>query len=290
MSRLSLEFARLYLLQPTPGPERSTASDAPGSPARPDLPATPLVAPDGTVRALVLERVGREAWDDLGRVWRGVQAELDWPAPAIAVSGTDALQLWFSLASPLPAAEAHAVLQALVSRFLPDAPAARLRRWPRVETLPTGAPHGDAVMHVANRPGDEVARERWSAFVAPDLAPVFSETPWLDLPPGDDGQAALLAGLRSLTAAALEGLRPATATTTHSTDPGPARFASDPPPATVPASPQPAPSQLPADAFLLPGPGDADPRRFLLGVMNDDRVPLALRIDAAKALLGGPTR
>ena len=34
---------------------------------------------------------------------------------------------------------------------------------------------------------------RWSAFVAPDLAAVFGDEPVLDIPPGDEAQAELLA-------------------------------------------------------------------------------------------------
>jgi hypothetical protein len=93
--------------------------------------------------------------------------------------------------------------------------------------------------------------ERWSAFVAPDLAPLFTDTPWLDLPPGDDGQATLLASQACVTPGQL---------------------------ATLQAASAPAPG-IAAHAQL------ADPRRFLQQVMNDATAPLALRIEAAKALL-----
>jgi len=88
--------------------------------------------------------------------------------------------------------------------------------------------------------------------VAPDLAPVFAEEPWLDTPPGEEGQADLLARLQSIKSAAL---------------PGPAAAAA--------AGATPAPAT------------NSDPKRFLLEVMNDASVPLALRIEAAKALLPG---
>ena len=54
---------------------------------------------------MVLELTGPADWDVLSAVWRGVQADLELPAPAIAVSGTDGLQLWFSLEAPVPAAQ-----------------------------------------------------------------------------------------------------------------------------------------------------------------------------------------
>jgi len=99
----------------------------------------------------------------------------------------------------------------------------------------------------------------WSAFVAADLAPVFVDTPWLDIPPNEEGQATLLRGLATIKPAlfdeALERLAPV-------------------------------PSRIDAPRTLeRPETADQDPRRFLLRVMNDDNVALALRIEAAKALL-----
>ena len=96
---------------------------------------------------------------------------------------------------------------------------------------------------------------------------MFAETPWLDTPPGTDGQADLLARLGSIKRAAFEAawerLRP-----------------SAPAPSTAHADPGLPPSMQPAAR-----PGSLEARRFLLGVMNDDAVALALRIEAAKALL-----
>ncbi|MBQ0958260.1 hypothetical protein KAK06_04765 [Ideonella sp. 4Y11] len=193
----------------------------------------------GHTRALVLEWPAPADWERLGAVWRGVQDALGWPAPAIAVSG-EALQLWFSLAEPVDAATAQTLLAALRERFLPASQAAQVGGWPR---------DGQA----APRPGAALPGEdRWSAFVAPDLAPLFAQTPWLDVPPGDDGQATLLAGLGSVSADRLTPLQPTA---------------------------QPAATPVTAVAAAT------DPRAFLLQVMNDPAVPLALRIEAAKALL-----
>ena len=61
-----------------------------------------LAGEHGRVRALVLELSGQGGCSAIGRVWQGVQAELQLPAPALAVNGVDALQLWFSLAEPVP--------------------------------------------------------------------------------------------------------------------------------------------------------------------------------------------
>ncbi len=247
MTRLALEFHRLYAA--LPGDDTSDMA---------------LVGPGGEVRALVIELIAPPAWDSLRPVWQGVQVELGFPAPAIAVSGIDGIQLWFSLANSVPALEGHAFLHALRRRFLPDVPMRRLRLWPSA-----------ASAHVRPVPERQAPSGDWSAFVAPDLAPVFGDTPWLDIPPGDDGQAALLAALDPIpqavfdAAAALLGNEPSSTSDL---------IAADRPDSEVPAS---APAAAPT---LRMSPTD-DPRLFLQQVMSDERVPLALRVDAAKALL-----
>lgn len=250
MPHLAPEFHRLYA--PAAGGDTSDAA---------------LVGPGGEVRALVMELLAPPAWDSLGQVWRGVQVELGFPAPAIAVSGVDGLQLWFSLADAVAVQEGHAFLHALRRRFLPDVPVRRLRLFPSA-----------ASDHARPVPERRAASGEWSAFVAPDLAPVFGDTPWLDIPPSEDGQAALLAGLASIPRAVFdaavallgnEGLVPATA-----------------------AAGEPPQGEAAATAAPLGGPTD-DPVRFLQQVMSDEHAPLALRIEAAKALLahrGGADR
>jgi len=194
-------------------------------------------------------------------VWRGVQSDLGLPAPAIAVSGTTGLQLWFSLREPVSPAQAQVFLSALCRHYLPEVPTQRLRGLP-MET-------GDGVAHAARVPALQAATGHWSAFVAPDLAPIFEETPWIDVPPGDEGQAHLLSHLASIQpaqwAAALATLRAAT----------------EPPAQDSPAGSQAQPVSHHQTDY---GPG-LDPRGFLLAVMNDPAAPLALRIEAAKALL-----
>ena len=206
------------------------------------------------VRALLLEVAAPADWTALGAVWRGVQAELGLPAPAIAVSGTDGLQLWFSLQQPVSPAVAADFLARLQARYLPGVPARRVR---------ARADGGRPAV-----PAQDAASGNWSAFVAPDLAPVFVDTPWLDIEPGAEGQADLLARLAPATAEAFTGalalLAPAVAPTA-------ARAV------TVTAT----------DAPRDPGP-HVDPRQFLQRVLDDEQAPLALRLDAAKALLQHP--
>jgi len=206
------------------------------------------------VRALVLD-VGRPSdWELLGAVWRGVQLDLSLPAPGIAIAGENSYQLWFSLQQGGTQDEARAFFDGLKSRYLNGVSA------PRIRCL-TDAPAVPA----------EVREGQWSAFVAPDLAPVFVEATWLDIPPGVEGQADLLKSLKSITPqawrAAMEQLEP---------------------PAVQDLAPTPAPSSsdvVPTAAAYSPSTSFSDPRAFLLQVMNDASVPMALRIEAAKALL-----
>lgn len=235
--RLQSEWRRLYRCMPAA--DHADEED-PG-----------LISAEGRVRALVLSLARPAEWPALARVWQGVQADLQLPPPAIAVSGTDAYQLWFSLAEPVPVAEAHGFLAALQARYLADVTPQRIDLWPD----PDGARHADPV------PAERLHSEVWSAFVAPDLAPMFEETPWLDFPPNPEGQADLLSRFGSIRMA---DFRQAVARLQ----------AVETPELPVAAS----------DARAL-SPASADARRFLLQVMNDDSVALALRIEAAKALL-----
>lgn len=252
MTRLYTEWRRLF--QPS-----SASTDG------------ALLTPEGHTRTLVLETTGPAAWSRLAPVWQAVQTELALPAPGIAVNGRDGCQLWFSLAQPVPAAQGAAFLRALTTRYLADVAPARLRCFP---DRPGPGPVPAVV------PGQQAASGNWSAFVTPDLAPLFDDEPWLDLAPGDEAQAELLARLTSTSVAdierALHHLMPPAATTTA---PAP-----DAPPA--PGVP---PAQPAEHAVTGPRGVYTDPREFLRAVMNDTTAPLALRIDAARALLSAPS-
>ncbi len=192
---------------------------------------------------MVLELARPASWNSLAKVWQGVQADLELPAPAIAVSGIDGYQLWFSLAEAIPVTQALAFLESLRRRYLGDIARERIAM--------RGHAQHEALPPVQRAPG------RWSAFLAPDLATLFADEPWLDLPPGVDAQAELLSRLESTKPddlkRALERLGPLDT---------------------------PGPFQAPAAAAHSPS-----PRRFLLEIMNDRSIELQLRIEAAKALL-----
>ncbi len=257
MNRLQSELQRLYLSRlQTPGADGAQTSA--------------LVDAAGRVRCLVLELKAPPSWEQLAPVWQGVQAELEMPAPAIAVSGTDGLQLWFSLAEPIAVAQAHAFLERLRLRYLPDVKPARVRLLPAA-----GASALHPEQHAALVPALQATGD-WSAFIAQDLAPVFAETPWLDIEPGEDGQAALLQVLavtpQAVFEAAWEHLGSVVGTSQATAAPASEQ--------TVVASAEGASSNTRASSSA-----HHDAQQFLLRIMNDDTVALGVRIDAAKALL-----
>ena len=266
MNRLQSELNRLYL----PPLEARAETDAQSA---------ALIDPTDRVRAIVMELARPPSWDAMSKVWQGVQAELDLPAPAIAVSGTDGLQLWFSLAEPIAVDRAHAFLERLRLRYLADVESGRVGLMPASNA---SALHPE--LHARLIPARQEPTGNWSAFLAPDLVPIFADSPWLDIPPNEEGQATLLRGMEVMKQAAFEaafdklGLvtQPSPVTATA------ARF--DEPLAQVrpPSVPSSATSFAASSATAS---SSEDARRFLLQVMNDDAVALALRIEAAKALL-----
>jgi hypothetical protein len=237
MTRLQAEFERLHFVAP---------------------------AADGHTGALLLELLRPAGWEPVARVWQGVQAELDLPAPAIAVDGREAYQLWFALAEPVPHEEGQRFLDGVRARWLADVAPERMRL-----QASGAAAQGDQPL-----PPTQVAPERWSAFVAPDLAPLFADERCLDLAPSADAQAELLSRVQPIRRAdwqrALERLRSAPAAEAAAREASSAAGAAAAA-ATTSSTPGAAPTQ--------------DARAFLLQVMNDPAVAMHLRIEAAKALL-----
>lgn len=246
MNPLHTEFIRLFCADP----QHALLHDAARSPLR---------GADGHVRGAVLELARPADWSTLGALWRAVQTELELPAPAIAINGLDGYQLWFSWQQGLPAAQAQAFLHCLCARYLAGVAPARLRCWP-------GAADGTNDDDAAFPPSVPALHPRsgqWSAFIAPDLAAVFADEPWLDRDPGPEAQAQLLGKLEGMApqafAKALQTLQPA-------------------------PSPPPAMASMPAPAAGTNYPCDT-PANFLHAVLQDPQAPLALRVQAAAALL-----
>lgn len=245
-SRLQAESQRLY----GPGFAQPTA---------PAIGTGEAVAAPPEVSAMVIELARPAHWPAVARLWQAVQDDLKLPAPAIAVNGVDGYQLWFSVERPVPTPQAVAFLDALRARYWAEIPVER------IAVMPVAPGHAlQALRHGSVVPALSPVPGQWSAFVARDLAPVFSEAPWLDIPPNPEGQADLLTALRPCEAHAVLALARRSAPT---------------------ASSQTTPPERGSSADLNEARDELDPRRFLLGVMNDPKVDLALRIEAAKALL-----
>ncbi len=235
MNRLQAEQRRLYLL-----PERASEAGV-------------LIDAQGRVRAMVVDVAQQAGWDAVAALCHGLQNELALPTPAIAVSGGAGFQVWLSLAEPVLVADAQAFLDAVRRRFMGQVPARQ------VQTKPTAQPMG----HARLVPELQGETGRWSAFVAPGLASMFADEPWLDVPPGADAQAQLLSRLESISVADLARAQSELGLTD---------------------------AHVTRDAEPAGGPStsvrtETDPRRFLLSVMNDPAVDMSLRIEAAKALL-----
>lgn len=249
MSRFDSEFSRLY------------GAPDPIAPAQ-----GRLATPEGRVKAMVLEIARPADWSELSIVWQAVQSEWELPAAAIAVSGTDGLQLWFSVSEPVSAADAAEFLACLQRKYLGGVPTKRIGLFP----APASAAPGD-VFHAKAVPAIQDSTDNWSAFVSPDLASVFADEPWLDIPPNLDQQADILSRLKSMKVPqfrdVLDLLR------------GTLNQASQ---SSVSASGAPHGAATTPPSFDT---GTMGPKAFLTQVMNDPAVALKDRIEAAKALL-----
>jgi hypothetical protein len=238
MNRLQAEQRRLYLTQD------ATLEDS------------GLIDGLGQVRAMVVDVAQPAGWDAVAALCQGIQDELDLPTPAIAVSGGAGFQVWLSLAEPVLVLHAQAFLTALCQRFLSTVPARH------VQYLPVAEPSAALpARHASLVPALQGATGRWSAFVAPGLASMFADEPWLDVQPGIDAQAQLLCRLESISVADFARVKKELGLLDGKAAPGGGLGTA------VPAS------------------TETDPRRFLLTVMNDPAVEMRLRIEAAKALL-----
>lgn len=281
MNRMQLHWRRLFAPEPLPDAALSPDRQPQGDPAESDR--FPLMGADGHVRTAVLELARPADWHTLSAVWNGVQADLGFPAPAIAVNGRDGIQLWFSLSVAWPAGQVTLLLDALCRHYLRGVAAHRLACFPAESQVPDEPqpPNTTQWVHASPVPALQPNGMHWSAFVASDLAPMFDDEPWLDMPPSVDGQADLLARLNSIGDAelrsALASLAPRAVPlegATHSRDTTVAILSTTPDAVATSAGPA-----------CDPGAGPREPVQFLRDVMNDAQVPLALRIDAAKALL-----
>jgi hypothetical protein len=230
-----------------------------------------LMTAQGQVRSMVLELARPADWKLVSAVWRGAQQDLAMPAPAIAVNGQHAFQLWFSLAEPAAAHDALAFLQELCKRYFGDTPMERIATSPARDS---GDPN--LFNHTLSLPPQEFpGLGHWSAFVASDLASLFSQEPWLDVCPSPESQANILSRIESIRPAVFKAalnLLQDIRKDEHTTPPAGSNDCA--------ATPAKTSKHHPVPVHLNLG-----PKEFLRNVMNDSTVELHLRIEAAKALL-----
>lgn len=264
MTKLISELRRLYFLpdQSLTAPGQANDSGPAAAPEPGDAPTDSqleLVSASGQVRALVLAITRSADWASVAALYGALQTDLELPAPALAVSGNQGFQLWFSLAEGVPRHQAAAFLTALGQRYLAELGERGYRSYP--------GPDGQRISLV---PARQDATGLWSAFIDPTMGAMFTEDGGLAMAPNPQGQADLLAGLSSITP---EELRRAQD-----------RLGSAGPVTPAPASPRPEPAaglgQLDIGTALFNNPVD-----FLLAVMNDSAAAPQLRVEAAKALL-----
>lgn len=188
MPTLISELQRLYLRQGAgPAPALLAAQLAGEAPV-----PLQLAGADGLLRTLVLAFGGKgdgaRHWSELVTVANALQQELELPAPAVSVSGGDAFNLWLSLDTPVPMAQASQFIALLRRAFLPDTGKV-LARTPPADLADLPLP---PYLHASGR---------WSAFIHPGMGAAFTDEPGLDMAPTPAGQLALLESVRSITAA-----------------------------------------------------------------------------------------
>jgi hypothetical protein len=183
MDKLISELTRLYLLPDSPA-ARALAQRGAGGPCAP----VGLVSDAGLTRALAIPfrkaaGVDVQHWERLCTVANGLQADFDFPAPAVSVASAGGFVLWLSLATPVPMADAQRFVDGLG------------RLWP--DTLP---PADVVAAPVELPPCLNGATGTWAAFIHPGMGASFADESGLDMPPPAAGQVAFLDGLDSITA------------------------------------------------------------------------------------------
>ena len=293
MNRLYAQLARLYALSDALCRRRSAGADgdAPWGEAvgfsaaiverlmaGGDEVALQLAGTGEAVRVLALEFNRSRDWPHVAALSQAVQDELGLPAPAIAVRAHAGYALWISLAQPLPRSDAVVFLGALRARYLAELPAAAL-------TLRPGdaADAGAALLPLL--PVRHAASGHWSAFIDPGLGALFTDEPWLEMPPNPGQQADILALLRSADAAALAHARQVLAAQGSESADGDGEGGPIPGAMLTTVADVPTAGGRGQAPRLALGGGYTDPADFLMALMNDPTASARQRIAAAKALL-----
>lgn len=215
-----------------------------------------------TTRVMVLEFSRAADWGSVAALLGEIRDALTLPLPAVSIAARGGYQLWFSLAQPVPVEAAGTFLDEMCRQFLGDLAPGSWTAWPEAAAAGAGAPP-------ALPPREDVGMGKWSAFIEPSLGAMFVDEPGLAMAPSGERQADLLATIASIApedfwrVSAVLDKAPAVAGVL------PTSFAT------------------PGNAAVVDRRGErfADPKQFLLSVINDPSLDVAHRIEAAKALL-----
>ncbi len=223
-----------------------------------------LISSGGQVRGLVLGFQRASDWPKVAMCHQGIQDDLEFPAPGLSVSGRSGYQLWLSLADGISVAQAQVFFESLKRRYFADIPVQHLRFYPSIDK-----PAVSFVPAISDLSG------KWSAFIDPTMGAMFLDESGLEMAPNMDRQADMLSGLKCIAAddfgRALGILHLPSA---NAADVLECVAANDSESAAGSNNPR-----------LDLGGNYADPKSFLLAVMNDPSASVGHRIDAAKALL-----
>lgn len=182
MHKLISELMRLFL-HPDTATER-LASRIGGQ----DSAAIDLAGADGSVRAVHIPfrkmRNSDDAqhWTLLCEVANALQTALDFPAPAVSVSGSDGYGLWLSLATPVAPAVAQEFAALLRLAYFPDV---------KVAAEPP-------TTMVALPPCLNPQTGKWAAFIHPGMGASFADESGLEMAPPLGGQVGFLEGVHSI--------------------------------------------------------------------------------------------
>jgi hypothetical protein len=181
MHKLILELIRLFL-----APETATDRLARRIGGHDSSPID-LADGDGNVRAMhmpfrKLRGSDEGHWMLLCDVANALQAELDLPAPAVSVSGSDGYGLWLSLATPVAPALAQEFIALLKLAYCADVKFA----------------FEPATTLVVLPPCLDLETRKWSAFIHPGMGASFADDSGLEMAPPLTGQVGFLEGLHSI--------------------------------------------------------------------------------------------
>lgn len=184
MHKLILALIRLYL-----APETAPETLAPRITGQ-DSSTIDLAGADGTTRTIYLPfrkiKNSEEAqhWTLLCEVANALQADLDFPAPAVSVSGSDGYGLWLSLATPVAPAVAQEFVALLRLAYFPDVKMPLEPATTQVLLPPCLHPHTG----------------KWAAFIHPGMGASFADDSGLEMAPPLSGQVGFLENLQSIDA------------------------------------------------------------------------------------------